>query len=113
MVGHEKRACHENLLIKSSVAPHAVANSQKKSILANLKRSTKLRAKKAKLLGLEDVELGQQDILFLNSLTAKDMGNLGHKCEILFLTSDDIDNNKLKDIEEARCGSMLALVHEG
>ena len=51
--------------------------------------------------------------LFLNSLTAKDMCNLGHKCEILFPTSDDIDINKLKDMKKARRGSKLGLVREG
>ena len=48
------------------------------------KRSASIRGKKIKMLGLQDKNLQSDDILFLNSLTLKEIRSLAQDCGFLF-----------------------------
>lgn len=63
------------------------------------KRSARLLSKKIKSLGLVESSLKSEDVLFINSLTAKDVREIGGKCGFLFNNTEDLVLSKIKMME--------------
>lgn len=72
------------------------------------KRSTCLRNKKARALGIEIDYRTDQNILFINSLTTGDIAKLGVKCGVKF-PSHAMEGtiSKLQSMEQAHCKKPL------
>ncbi|KAG1342297.1 hypothetical protein COCNU_05G005260 [Cocos nucifera] len=92
-----------NLMTKGNKeSPISMHVRSRRSTTPASKRSVRLRAKKVKMLGLDEVSLCSEDIFTINSLTANDIRNLGLKCDFIFPTADDEAIHELKQLELAR-----------
>ena len=76
------------------------------SVLSSSKRSARIRSKKLKSLRIAEQNLREDDLFFINSLTASDIAKLGHKCGFIFL-----QNNATIHIEKNE-DSRVAPLHE-
>ena len=69
------------------------------------KRSAQLRSEKIKFFGLIEDSLMEADILFLNSLTATQILEIGKTCGMIFEPWQQMNPiEKLKVMEIQRCG---------
>lgn len=90
---------HDNL---ASDTPNTVLTTS--PMAAGHKSSSHLRPKRAKALGVDINHLTEQDILFINYLTFRDIQKLGTKCGVLFPASTlEVAASKLKTMECERC----------
>lgn len=67
------------------------------------KRSSHLRSKKIKMLGLSERELLLEDLHYLNTLTSWDVKYLGLKCGLIFVKDEGNGLKFLKALEMTRC----------
>ncbi|KAG1335031.1 hypothetical protein COCNU_03G011500 [Cocos nucifera] len=102
---------HPTLTLHSS-QPLSKPSSNKETFNENLcKRSARIRTKKIKLLGLVEDSLASADILFINSLTAAQISEMGKKCGLILDPSGQLNPcDKLKEMEIQRCGKPTGSV---
>ncbi|KAG1347823.1 hypothetical protein COCNU_06G016520 [Cocos nucifera] len=75
------------------------------------KRSARLRTKKIKSLDLVEESLTTKDILFINSLTAAQITDMGKRCGIIIEPNDQSNPiERLNTMEAQRCGRFIKQV---